>query len=122
MVGVSKSMDVMEAMIRVNHSTVGVLRGWGQYATILQGGVVKVGCGGVENNHSLVEVVEGMVYRGKGEMREDDVICVMVGEEEVMIVMVDGEEECDEYGWCSQYQEEEDCNKACHLITRQRCR
>jgi hypothetical protein len=121
----------LEPVMRVNRSTIGLLTGWGQFSTILQSdslqSVSMVDCDtGSPAVLDGLGVSGGLLFRSDlgVEMKESFVICLQVGEdkEEITIVMEEREEVCEQVGWCSQFQDEAECGRACHQVTRQRCR
>ena len=121
----------LDPVIRVNRSTIALLTGWGQFSTILQSGSLQA-VSMVDCETGSPAVVDGLGVSGgllfiselSVKMKESFVICLQVGQdkEEIMIVMEKGEEDCEQVGWCSQFQDEAECGTACHQVTRQRCR
>ena len=121
----------LDPVLQVNRSTIGLLTGWGQFSTILQSdSLTSVNVVDCETGSPAVVdglgVSGGLLFRSDlgVEMKDSFVICLQVGEDREVITIVkeQGEEDCEQVGWCSQFQDEAECGTACHQVTRQRCR
>lgn len=125
---------LIHSVMRVNKTTVGMRKGWGKFSTVLEtvsfDPLNTVDCEtGKPSVTSLLinglNVSGSLIFRSEDvKMNDSLVICLMVGDdkEQMMIVMEEGEEECEQVGWCSQFTAEAECGTACHQVTRQRCR
>ena len=70
---------------------------------------------------------EGLVFISDGSRETFEntaFICLDINGDftEIGLKVDETEEECEYFGWCSQYRDEERCSQACHILTKQKCR